>query len=86
MLANGKLERYHRTIKSSCIRPGQFETVEQAREQIAHYVEHYNTVRLHNAIGYITPADKLAGKAEGIINWTLAIFLTKKVKRAEAKR
>ncbi len=65
--SNGKLERYHRTIKSSCIRPGQFETLEQAREQIARYVTHYNTVRLHSAIGYITPADKLAGKAEAIL-------------------
>ena len=26
------------------------------------YVEHYNTVRLHSAIGYVTPADKLAGR------------------------
>jgi len=25
------------------------------------YVEHYNTVRLHSALGYLTPADKLAG-------------------------
>jgi len=25
------------------------------------YVEHFNHVRLHSAIGYITPADKLAG-------------------------
>ena len=34
---------------------------------MARYVEHYNTVRLHSAIGYITPADKLAGNAEDII-------------------
>jgi len=65
--SNGKLERYHRTIKADCIRPGQFDTVEQACEQMARYVEHYNTVRLHSAIGYITPADKLAGNAEDII-------------------
>jgi hypothetical protein len=26
----------------------------------------YNTVRLHSAIGYVTPADKLAGRAEQI--------------------
>jgi len=25
-------------------------------------VDHYNTVRLHSAIGYITPADMLAGR------------------------
>jgi len=26
------------------------------------YVDHYNTVRLHSAIGFITPADMLAGR------------------------
>ena len=25
------------------------------------YVEHYNHVRLHSAVGYVTPADKLNG-------------------------
>jgi hypothetical protein len=29
---------------------------------------YYNTVRLHSAIAYVTPADKLAGRAEAI--WT----------------
>jgi transposase InsO family protein len=44
--SNGKLERYHRTIKSACIRPEPMETVDQAREKISSYVEHYNTARL----------------------------------------
>ena len=30
------------------------------------YVEHYNTVRLHSAIGYVAPADKLAGREPAI--------------------
>jgi hypothetical protein len=30
------------------------------------YVSYYNTVRLHSAIGYITPADCLAGLGEVI--------------------
>jgi transposase InsO family protein len=25
-------------------------------------VDHYNTVRLHSAIGYVTPQDRLAGR------------------------
>lgn len=65
--SNGKLKRYHRTIKSNCIRPGEFDTLEQARRQIGEYVTHYNQSRLHSAIGYITPADKLAGNAETIL-------------------
>ena len=39
----------------------------EARRVVAQFVEHYNTVRLHSAIGYITPKDKLEGRAEAII-------------------
>jgi transposase InsO family protein len=64
--SNGKLERYHRTVKSDAIRPGQPTTLEQACELVARFVEHYNNVRLHSAIGYITPADFLAGRGPAI--------------------
>jgi len=37
-----------------------------ARRLIAKYVEHYNTVRLNSAIGYVAPKDKLEGRAEAI--------------------
>ena len=36
--------------------------LEDARQLVAGFVEHYNHVRLHSAIGYVTPADKLAGR------------------------
>jgi uncharacterized membrane protein len=29
-------------------------------------VEHYNDVRLHSALGYVTPADKLSGLEQEI--------------------
>jgi hypothetical protein len=31
-------------------------------------VEHYNNVRLHSAIGYITPKDKLEGREKEIFD------------------
>lgn len=34
---------------------------------MADFVAHYNDQRLHSAIGYITPQDKLAGRAEAIL-------------------
>jgi transposase InsO family protein len=65
--SNGKLERYHRTIKSCCIRPGVPLSLGDARRLVEGFVSHYNAVRLHSAIQYITPADKLAGRAEAIL-------------------
>ena len=59
--SNGKLERWHGSLKKECIRPAAIETLDQARRKVASYVDHYNHVRLHSSIGYITPADKLNG-------------------------
>ena len=39
---------------------------EDARRLVAEFVAHYNEVRLHSAIGYVAPADKLAGRAPTI--------------------
>jgi putative transposase len=76
--SNGKLERYHRTIKSECIRPHTPLSLEDARRLVANYVERYNTLRLHSAIGYITPKDKLEGRAQ-------EIFAARDRKLAEAR-
>jgi putative transposase len=64
--SNGKLERFHRTIKSDGIRPGHPTTIEEARSLVARFVDHYNDVRLHSAIGYIAPTDFMAGRAADI--------------------
>jgi len=60
--SNGKLERWHKSLKSECIRPGTPLSPEDARRLIQQYVDHYNQVRLHSAIGFVTPADMLAGR------------------------
>lgn len=64
--SNGKLERYHKSIKSECLRKGTPLSLEEARQQVTGYVNHYNTVRLHSAIGYVTPKDKLEGREREI--------------------
>lgn len=60
--SNGKLERFHKTIKGECIRVKTPLSLDDARRLVAEYIEYYNTVRLHSAIGYIAPADKLNGR------------------------
>lgn len=64
--SNGKLERYHRTLKEQAIRPKTPLTLEDARRIVGEFVEHYNTVRLHSALGYVTPKDRLDGRHQEI--------------------
>jgi putative transposase len=64
--SNGKLERWHGTLKQDCLRPNVPLSIEEARTLVATFVAHYNHVRLHSAIGYVTPADKLAGREPAI--------------------
>jgi putative transposase len=59
--SNGKLERWHGSIKRECIRPACPSSLEEALRLVASYVDAYNHVRLHSALGYITPSDKLNG-------------------------
>ena len=58
----GKVERWHGTLKRDCLRPNVPLSIADARQLVAGFVEHYNQVRLHSAIGYVAPADKLAGR------------------------
>jgi hypothetical protein len=62
----GKIERWHRTIKGDCIRPGTPLSLEDARRIVARHVEQHNTVRLHSALGYVTPQAKLEGREKAI--------------------
>lgn len=56
--ANGKIERYHRTLDKDSIHAI---TPDGARATIAARIDHYNNHRLHSAIGYVSPRDKLLG-------------------------
>jgi putative transposase len=60
--SDGKIERWHKTLKGECIRVKTPLSLEDARRVVTDFVEHYNEVRLHGAIGYVTPAAKLAGR------------------------
>jgi putative transposase len=48
--SNGKLERFHKTIKGECIRVQVPLSLEDARRIVADYVEYSNTVRLHSKL------------------------------------
>lgn len=65
--SNGKIERLFRTVKADFIRKQSFLSIEDARKQISEYILYYNHTRLHSAIGYGTPFEKLTGRDREII-------------------
>jgi transposase InsO family protein len=62
--SNGKIERFHRTLKSEAVRRQSYLSISDARNQIATYIEYYNEKRLHSAIYYLTPREMFEGKAK----------------------
>jgi len=66
--SNGKKERFYKTLKGEAIRVTPPESLQDARRIVGDFVDHYNNRRLHSAIGYITPADRLAGRQDEV--WT----------------
>jgi putative transposase len=53
-------------VKSECIRPGTPQSLEDALRLVTDDVRRSNEERLHRAIGYVTPADRLAGRDRAI--------------------
>ena len=64
--SNGKIERWHQTLKNESIRQKVPLSLANAIKIVGEYIKEYNGQRLHSAIGYVTPNDKMAGKAEEI--------------------
>ena len=62
--SNGKLERFHQTLKDQAIRPLTPLDLEDAKRITGDFIDYYNTTRLHSAIGFIAPKDRLEGGHE----------------------
>ena len=60
--SNGKIERFHKSLKAECVRRKAMGSLEEARRLIAVYVDEYNNRRLHAALDYLTPSDYLKGE------------------------
>ena len=64
--SNAKIERWHQSLKAECLRPGFPLSLDEARRLVTRNVEHYNTVRLHSALGYVTSQAMLEGRQQEI--------------------
>jgi transposase InsO family protein len=60
--SNGKIERWHKTLKGECIRVQVPLSLDDATRLVTDFVTHYNEVRLHSAIGYVAPRVRLENR------------------------
>ena len=64
-MTQGKIERYHRTMKN-VIKLQNYYLPGALEEEIAAFVEHYNHRRVHESLDNLTPADVYHGRARKI--------------------
>jgi putative transposase len=62
----GKIERYHRTMKN-VIKLEKYFTPDQLRHNIEAFVDYYNNRRYHESLNNLTPADVYLGRSEKIL-------------------
>lgn len=78
-MTQGKIERYHRSMKN-LVTLRRYDYPWELEGEIAHFVEHYNNHRYHEALGNVTPADVYFGRHREILS------ARDKIKRETLKR
>ena len=63
---NGKLERYHRTVKRD-VDELPYELPSDLEAAIVAFVSYYHYRRYHKALGNVTPSDVLSGRRQDIL-------------------
>ena len=63
---NGKLERYHQTLKRD-VNQLPYEVPSDLEAAIVAFVSYYNYRRYHKALGNVTPSDVLRGRLKDIL-------------------
>lgn len=61
---NGKIERFDKTIKREPVSRTSCFSIQRTRDQMNHYNDQYNNLRLNSVILSLTPKDVLLGKGE----------------------
>lgn len=79
--SNGKIERFHYTLKSQCVQRSSFISLDDAQKVTERYIDYYNCQRLHSAIGFVAPIDKLNGRETEIFKER-----KRKLKEAQERR
>jgi len=73
-MTQGKIERYHRSMKNM-VNLQSYYSPEELEREIVQFVDYYNNRRYHESLDNLTPMDVYAGRAKEVL-----------AKRAEIKK
>ena len=65
--SNGRIERYHRSVREEAFGDTEVEDLYRARELLAEWVRYYNEERLHSALEYLRPVDYYLGNPQALL-------------------
>jgi len=65
--SNGRIERYHRSVREEGLGDQEREDYYQARDLLDQWVRYYNHERLHSALNYLHPVDYYKGNPEALM-------------------
>lgn len=84
--SNGRLERYHRSVRQEGLAEEDLQDLYQARELLAAWVRHYNEERLHSALNYLRPVDYYRGNPNVLLEERARKLRDARAKRLELNR
>ena len=59
--SNGRIERYHRSVREEAFGDAEVEDLYRARDLLAEWVKYYNEERMHSSLEYLRPVDYYLG-------------------------
>ena len=65
--SNGRIERYHRSVREEAFGDTEVEDLYRARDLLAEWVTYYNEERLHSALEYLRPVDYYLGDPQALL-------------------
>lgn len=79
---NGKIERYHRSLKAQ-VKLITWQSPSELEGEVASFINHYNTRRYHESLGNVAPDDVYYGRREQIIQKRKEVKIQTMKKRKE---
>jgi len=73
-MTQGKIERYHRSMKN-VVKLQNYYSPEELERELTHFVDYYNNQRYHESLDNLTPMDVYTGRSKEVLE-----------KRAEIKK